>query len=451
MRSGLLARVCYGDCVKRQFWILLLCVSCCLALGTQFAQCNPFLPYLSKQPPRIVRDLGTTQLGDVQLHRVVFYSRTVQTASGPVDTDVYAVIASPRRTGRYPGMVLLHGGDGNAQEDLAISWASQGYVAIAADLPGIANSQKTPNSSGAWTKGEYGKRHFVAAPDATNADIFEGVLAGLQSLYLLRAQPYVDPNRIGVAGVSWGGYSTIVISGLVGKDVRAAFVVYGSGHYDAGSTFASALAKLPNDEAWRWLDELDASRYAPGITADFMEASATNDHFFWIPAVEATLDDVRAPKNQVYSPNTNHWIAVPGGCESKKEGVPHNNGWLSMQVPYFAYELKDEGQAFPVVEVGNAVSLPLGTQRVQFRVSSGEGELAASVEYSAPAPLWSDRKWISVPATRQGDSYVAEIPAGVTWFAQVTDSRPVTVSSRMQAMPAGAGADLGAIERTQKD
>jgi hypothetical protein len=244
-----------------------------------------------------------------------------------------------------------------------------------------------------------------------------------------------------VTGVSWGGYSTIVVSGLVGKDVRAAFAVYGSGHYDVGTTFASALAKLPNDEARRWLDELDASRYAPGITADFMEASATNDHFFRIPAVEATLADVRAPKNQVYSPNTNHWIAVPGGCESKKEGVPHNNGWLSMQVPFFAYELKGEGHAFPVVEAGNAVSLPSGTQRVQFRVRGGEGELNASVEYSATAPQWSDRKWISVPATRQGDAYAAEIPAGVTWFAQVTDSRPVTVSSRMQAMPAGAGAD----------
>lgn len=400
------------------------------------AASDPFRQFETGANPTIVRDLGSETDRGVSLHRVVFYSRTVQTSDGPVDSLIYAVIARPVGGGRHPGLLLLHGGGGHAQEDLAEYWAREGYVAVAADLPGIANPKLTPNSSGVWKAAEYGKHHFTASPDATGADIFDGVLAALQSLYLLRVQPDVDLNRIGVTGVSWGGYATIMVAGLAPSDVKAAFAIYGSGHYDLGSSFQADLAKLPATEASEWLAELDAKNYAPQIKADFVEAAATNDDFFWMPAVAATLDDIRSRKDLILSPNSNHWIDAPGGCERTKEGVPHNNGWMDMQVTYFAYKLKGEGEPFPVVEHVKASRVSEERQSVRFRSKGGVGELTASVYYSRPESMWKKRKWIEVKGMRLGRDFVADIPNDVSWFASITDSRPVTVTSPIYPSPA---------------
>ena len=69
---------------------------------------NIFLPYLKGKPPPIVHELASTQVGDVQVRRVVFRSMTV----GGESQDVYAIIARPSREGRLPGLLWLHGGSG---------------------------------------------------------------------------------------------------------------------------------------------------------------------------------------------------------------------------------------------------------------------------------------------------------------------------------------------------
>ncbi len=404
-----------------------------LAICPASAFCNPFSQYLTKESPRILRNLGDEIRGDVKVERVVFYSRTVRTSTGDVPTEVYAIIARPRSPGRYPGLLLLHGGAGSAPEDLAIYWAEHGFVVVAPDLPGIADPQKASNSAGAWKMAPYGANRFRMTPDATASSIFEGVVAGLQSLYLLRSQPDVDDARIGVTGVSWGGYATIMIAGLAGKDIKAAYSIYGSGHYDLGSAFQDSLKKLSKKQSTEWLVELDAKNYAPKIEADFFEAAATNDNFFWMPAVAATLDDVHTHKNLVLAPNSDHWMNVPGGCEHSKGGVPHSNGWMSMQLIYFNYLLKGEGEPFPEVLDLGVTSLAEGTRRVRFRVKGAVGEATAAVYYSLP-DAWEKRTWLQAKAEHHEDNwYEAEVPTSADdWFASITDSRPVTVTSQIQ-------------------
>ena len=212
--------------------------------GTAQAGAGPFAPYLAPRPPAIARDLGVETSAKVTLHRVVFYSRTVDTAAGAVRSEIFAAIARPIRPGRYPGILVLHGGGGSAHIEKAVEWAERGYIAVAPDLPGIANPAKTPNSNGAWKQHAYGAAHFRTVPDATASVIFDGVVAALQALQLLRAQPGVIGDRVGVTGVSWGGYTTIMVAGLAGHAVRASFSIYGSGHYDLGSSFLTQLQKL---------------------------------------------------------------------------------------------------------------------------------------------------------------------------------------------------------------
>jgi dienelactone hydrolase len=390
---------------------------------------NLFAPYLTRKPPEDVRVLTTEHRGGVEIRHILFYSWTTQTETGPVRSEISAVVMRPDVQGRHPGLLLLHGGGGSAQEDMALDWAKRGFVVLAPDLPGIGNSEKIKNGSGAWKQLKYGVNHFRVDEDATSSDIFDGVLAALQSLYLLRSFPDVNPHRIGVTGVSWGGYATIMVAGLAGKDIRAAYSIYGAGNYDLGSAFQKDLAKLSKEKADIWLQQLDARNYAPGIRAHFFEAAATNDTFFWIPAVSATLEEIHSPKNFVYAPNSNHWMDIPGGCERTEEGVPHDNGWMSMQTVYFEYALMGKGKPFPRVMDDGATPAGEHAESVRFRVKGAVGATRATVYYSQTGSAWATRKWLPVKADRRGGWYRVEIPAGSDWLALVTDARPVTVSS----------------------
>ena len=185
------------------------------------AAADPFAAYLDGKAPAILREVSSTVVvpENITVRHVVFRSRD--------DSEIYAVIATPKAAGRHPGMLVLHGGGGNAEEEKAMAWAQRGYVAVAPDLPGIADPKKLTETKGRWNALKYGEGRWVATPDASASVIFDAVLSAMKSLYLLRAQPEVDGSRIGVVGISWGGYMTTMVCGLAGEQVQAGFAVFG--------------------------------------------------------------------------------------------------------------------------------------------------------------------------------------------------------------------------------
>jgi dienelactone hydrolase len=407
--------------------------SCAASPQASFDPSDPFLPYRSGKPPEIVNRLGDENLGKVKLQRVVFRSRMVQTRQGVRASDVFAIIASPLAAGKYPGLLVLHGGRGAAEQGKAVAWAARGYVVVAPDLPGIADPDQIPNSSGPW-KGEFTSKYITAKPDATASPIFDGVLAALQALQLLRAQPNVRVDRIGVVGIAWGGYVATMVSGIAGKAVRATFSVFGSGYYDRGSAWQERLERLPKAEAEAWLKHLDAGRRAQGITANYFVAAATNHEYFWPPAVLATLSSIRSPKNQLFAPNAVDAISLPGG--SVMTELP--SSWLVMEETYFAFHLQDRGSPFPVVEILKPARRENKTVRIPFRVRGPSLRVAAY--FSMNDKPWVAREWVkaAVVATGKG-TYEALIPAaaaaqGASWFALGSDARPVTVSSPIETV-----------------
>ncbi len=394
---------------------------------------DPFRAHRTGRAPKIVRTLGEETGNGVLVRRVVFHSRLVPAPGGPQASEIFAAIARPARPGRYPGLLFLHGGGGSAEVGRAERWAARGYVVVTPDLPGIANPEKVPHSAGPWKSHAYGKNRWTASPDVTASTLFDGVLAALQALYLLRAQPEVLPDRVGVTGVSWGGYAATMVAGLAGRDVRAAFSVYGSGFYDTDSTFKKELDAMAPAERDAWLRALDAGRRAGDITARYFLAAATNDNWFYPPAVAATLAAIPGPANQVFAPNANHAGPIPGGSADPTERA----GYWAMEEPYFAFHLKGEGQPFPRITAEEATTRSDGRARVRFRVQAPAPVASVQVFYSLPEAPWPRRKWTPLRAEALGgDHYEATIPAeaagrNADWFALVSDARLVSVSSRM--------------------
>ena len=436
-------------------------------------QDDPLRPFLDGKAPEILREILFSKPvpSNITVRQVVFRSRD--------DSEIFAVIATPKELGQHPGMLILHGGGGLAEVEKAMAWAQRGYVAVAPDLPGIAQPEKLVVTKGKWSALKYGEGRWVATPDASESVLFDAVLSAMKSLYLLRAQPSVDIERIGVVGISWGGTMTTMVCGLAGDQVKAGFALYGCGFFDLGVQSSptnapynpklprTSLARLLPEERTRWLNGLDASRRAPAMKAAYYLAAATNDFFGWPRSVQATLDAIPGDKNHLFAPNANHKIPVPGGDIASTEKPdpnfvpttfqPHPTpkgqkaNWLSMEVPYFEYHLKGLGQPFPKVTVVPGKD----PQLAQFSVNAPHPLSKLEVYWAKVGPkvLKSDeiknRFWQALPAKKSGEVYQAQLPpeAG-DWFALVSDERPVTVSSNMihlrsvetELVPTGAGA-----------
>jgi len=413
-----------------------------------------FAPYLDGKAPEILREVASTNPTpeNITVRRVVFRSRD--------DSEIFALVATPKTTGKHPGMLVLHGGGGSAAVDQAMAWAQRGYVAVAPDLPGIADPKKLTDTKGKWSASNYGEGRWVATPDASASGTFDAVLAAMKALYLLRAQPEVDPARIGVVGISWGGYMTTMVCGLAGDQVRAGFAIYGCGFFDLGKYGQekkeaynpklpqTSLGRMPSEERERWLSQLDAGRRVPHMKAAYFLAAATNDFFGYASAAQATLDAIPGEKNHVFAPNANHKIPLPGGSVFEKSPAvpftptafqPHPTptgskaNWLAMEVPYFDHHLKGIGQPFPKVSVQKTGDPHLA--RVSITAPHPLTKVEVYWAKATPADPSGDdllkREWIALPATRTADDFhEAKLPAeAADWFAVVSDDRPVTVSS----------------------
>ncbi len=143
-------------------------------------------------------------------------------------TRVFGYYARPETgDGPFPAMVLVHGGGGKAFPQWARLWADRGYVALAMDLAGHGPDGKRLPDGGPDQDDQTKFRDFDP-DDPGSMWTYHAVAAVLKGHSLLAAQKEVDPARIGVTGISWGGYLTCIVAGIDDR-VKVAVPVYGCG------------------------------------------------------------------------------------------------------------------------------------------------------------------------------------------------------------------------------
>jgi pimeloyl-ACP methyl ester carboxylesterase len=88
----------------------------------------------------------------------------------------------------------------------------------------------------------------------------------------------VDRYRVGITGISWGGYLTCIAASV---DDRYLFAVpvYGCGYFGHASRWKEQLERL-GDTGRRWLELWDASVYLPEAKCLFYWVSGKDDPFF---------------------------------------------------------------------------------------------------------------------------------------------------------------------------
>lgn len=188
-------------------------------------------------------------------------------------TRVFAYLARPEKAeGKLPGMVLVHGGGGTAFKEWAELWAKRGYVALAMDLAGQGPDRKRLPDGG---PNQDDKAKF-AAEAIQDFWTYHAVAAVIRGVSLLASQPDVDPERLGITGISWGGYLTCIIAGLDDR-LKVAVPVYGCGFIHDNSTWVPIFQKMGEDQRKQWVENFEPSRYLGQAKKPVLFVNGTND------------------------------------------------------------------------------------------------------------------------------------------------------------------------------
>lgn len=326
-------------------------------------------------------------------------------------TRVFAYYAVPEKlSGKAPAMVLVHGGGGQAFAEWATLWAKRGYVAISMDLRG---------------RGPDGNRHADAGPEQGNREIFTNIKDGeretwpyhavaavIRAVSLLAAQPEVDPARIGITGISWGGYLTSMVSGLDDR-LKVAIPVYGCGFIYQNSPWAAAIDKLP--ERALWIEKFDPSRYLAQARMPMLWVNGTNDFAYGMDNHQLSYRLAKGPRTLAIAVRMKH---------------SHPDGWKPAEIGLFADQYLRGGAPLARLS-GHRVKG--GTVEVR---STGRTKIReAALCYTHDGGAWKDRFWQSSPAEVKGQRIRAKLPARrpIVFFLTATDARGATVSTEHEA------------------
>lgn len=182
---------------------------------------------------------------------------------------------------KCPAMVLVHGGEGTAFAKWVRLWNERGYAAIAMDTCGavpIKDASTKRWKRHEWSGPEGWGGFYSAKGNPKDHWTYHAVASIIRSHNFLISLPEVDRYRVGITGISWGGYLTCIAAGV---DDRYLFAVpvYGCGFFGEGSRWKDQLKQM-GDTGKRWLELWDASVYLPEAKCLFYWVSGKNDPFF---------------------------------------------------------------------------------------------------------------------------------------------------------------------------
>jgi dienelactone hydrolase len=327
-------------------------------------------------------------------------------------TRLFAYLGRPEGKGPFPAMVLVHGGGGKAFSAWAEHWARRGYMALAMDLSG--NGPAGPLPDGGPDQSDASKFRDFTDADARDMWTYHAVAAVIRGHSLLAAQPETDRRRVGITGISWGGYLTCIVAGLDDR-LKVAVPVYGCGFLDENSVWVgTSFTGMTMERRNRWVNHFDPSKYLPGVGCPILFLNGSNDFAY-------PMDSYKKSYSLVHGPRT---ISV-------QPGLPHGHIWTFGEVDAFVDHLLRGSP--PLAKIS-----PL-TQRKESASATFQAVvpvLKAEFHFTTDDGPWQKRLWKTEPARIEGHRVRAPIPPErpLVCFFTVTDARGLTVSTAHEAV-----------------
>jgi dipeptidyl aminopeptidase/acylaminoacyl peptidase len=275
----------------------------------------------------MARDGKTTRLtthNDARLGKIAMAAYESITWEGAEKARVQGWLLKPPGfdpTKKYPAIVLIHGGPQGAWgESWSYRWnpqmfAARGYVVL------------MPNPRGSTG---FGQQFVEEISRDWAGKVYTDIMNGVDRL---AAQPYVDANRMGAAGASYGGY---MVNWILGHSNRFKALVSHAGVYNLESMYGVT------EELWfpewefggpPWENEelyarLSPHKYAKNFATPTLVSHGELD--FRVPIGEGmqlftALQRRGVPSRLLYFPDEGHWVLKPQNSKVWHETVL---GWM---------------------------------------------------------------------------------------------------------------------------
>ncbi|MDQ3814661.1 MAG: prolyl oligopeptidase family serine peptidase, partial [Armatimonadota bacterium] len=231
---------------------------------------------------------------------------------------------------------------------------------------------------------------------------------------LLRSMPEVDATRIGLTGISWGGYLTCIVSAV---DVRFRFAVpvYGCGFLGHNSTWVGQFQKMGDEKAAKWLNWWDPSRYLGATTMPMLWVDGTNDFAYPLDSLQKSYRLPRGRRTLSVRVRMPHGHGGPG--ENPEEIRAFADSHLKGGTPLARIIEQGRSDDKTKAWVAYESHLPL---------------VKAELNFTKDAGKWQERRWETIPATIDSANrrVTAQLPDGVTvYYFNLVDKKNWIVSS----------------------
>ncbi len=364
-------------------------------------------------PPK-VHDAGPS--GAANVH-AVFYEG-LPWRDRPTRVFAYYGIPETASGGKLPGMVLVHGGGGSAFIPWVQLWMSRGYAAIAMDTCGCVSSGNYSNHPRHPDGGPPGWGGFDQVDERPDQQWSHHAVADvILGHSLLRSLPGVDSARIGLTGISWGGYLTCIAAGIDSR-FRFAAPVYGCGFLGDNSVWLDTFQKMGPSRARQWLDLWDPSMYLPRARMPMLWASGTNDFAYPMDSWQKSYRLPPAGRTLCLR------IRMPHGHGGPGENPP--------EIHALAESMFRSGILLPrVIESARAGRM------LHISFASESRIAVAELNFTTDLGPWQKREWIMEPAGLDAGKGIVEavLPASATvGYINLADDRGCVVSSAHETL-----------------
>jgi len=342
---------------------------------------------------------------------------------------IFAIQGLPKQGKPVPGILHIHGGGQTASLPWVQYWVKRGYACVTYDFCGQWEKRTEYTDWGPLARycNMASNGVYEAHPTPRMSGWFHWALAGRRALTVLARNPAVDPERLGIFGISVGATLCWLVAGS-DERVKAAIPIYGCG-YNVDRRKA-VYGIIPSDDQLIYQEALTPEAPAPHIRCPFFSLSASNDHHGWMDDAFDALGAVQGATRQAFTPRYIHHVDPEEGADME---------------PWMNWHLK-HGKPFPGSPALEVVLDGQGLLRATVRPEQAGTVSNVILYYSLGMKIPPSRFWRRVDTTRQKpDTWTASLPVLSVWdrvsvFGNVFYTSGVCLSTKLsRVMPGQLG------------
>ncbi|MCE9526943.1 MAG: acetylxylan esterase [Planctomycetales bacterium] len=344
-------------------------------------------------------EVTKTSVEDGVVNRELWFTGMTE---GETKVRVYAIYAAPEGNAKHPAVLHIHGGGQTVAPAWLKFWAKRGYAVLSFNHGGKRPGTEKFTDWGKLTQGnqaEAGKMLMATEPSVRASSWYLWARVSRRALTALEQQPEVDPERMGIFGISVGGTLVWPVAAMDDR-VKAACAIYGVGQttYPQDTREPDLAATRPEILLWR--KTMEPEEYAPLVKCPILFLNSTNDHHGLMDRSFDTLSRVKSPLRIAYTPRYRHHI----GPEQEQD-LPHwMDTWLKGE---------SEWPKMPQVELSLAASR---VPRLIVAPDKPADVKRVDIFYAVENTIGVNRFWRSAKTKRgssggpQDNNWLAELP-----------------------------------------